>query len=89
MKLLVCGGAGFIGSAFVRNHLKSYPNDKIINLDNLSIGSNLLNLSEVVNNKNYSFVKDDIKNLDSVKKLIKEADIVINFAAETHVDRSI
>ena len=89
MKLLVCGGAGFIGSAFIRNHLKNNPKDKIINLDNLSIGSNKDNLKEVENNPNYNFIKDDIKNSDTTKQLAKDADVIINFAAETHVDRSI
>src|SRR5690348_279358 len=89
MNLLICGGAGFIGSTFILNHIKKNPEDKIINLDNLSIGSNEDNLDEVRNHKNYSFVKNDIKNLDVVKKMAKDVDIIINFAAETHVDRSI
>jgi dTDP-glucose 4,6-dehydratase len=89
MKLLVCGGAGFIGSAFIRNHLKNNPQDKIMNLDSLTIGSNIANLDEVKQNPNYSFVKDDIKNSETVNKIAKESDVVVNFAAETHVDRSI
>ena len=89
MKLLVCGGTGFIGSAFIRNHIKNYPQDKIVNVDNLSIGSNKANLLEVEKNPNYNFVKDDIRNTDSVTKLAKEMDLIINFAAESHVDRSI
>ena len=89
MKLLVCGGTGFIGSAFIRNHIKNYPQDKIVNVDNLSIGSNKANLLEVEKNPNYNFVKDDIRNIDSVAKLAKEMDLIINFAAESHVDRSI
>src|SRR3989454_7520123 len=89
MKLLVCGGAGFIGSAFIRNRLKNNPRDKIVNLDNLSIGSNKDNLKEVEYNPNYNFIKDDIKNSDTTKQLAKDADVIINFAAETHVDRSI
>ena len=60
MKLLVCGGYGFIGSAFIKNHLNNFSNDEIINIDNLTIGSNKFNLSEI-NNNNYSFVKEDIK----------------------------
>ena len=88
MKLLVCGGYGFIGSTFIKNHLNNFPNDKIINIDNLTIGSNKFNLSEI-NNKNYSFVKEDIKNFDAIEKISKDVDIIINFAAETHVDRSI
>lgn len=89
MKLLVCGGAGFIGSAFIRNHLKNNPKDTVANLDILTIGSNIANLKEVEKNPNYSFVKDDIKNSDTVNKLAKESDVIVNFAAETHVDRSI
>ena len=89
MSLLVCGGAGFIGSAFIRNHLKNKPQDKITNLDNLSIGSNLANLHEVKHNPNYEFVKDNITNFERVSKLAKESDVIVNFAAETHVDRSI
>ena len=88
MKLLVCGGYGFIGSTFIKNHLNNFSNDEIINIDNLAIGSNKFNLSEI-NNKNYSFVKEDIKNFDVIEKISKDVDIIINFAAETHVDRSI
>ena len=89
MNLLVCGGAGFIGSAFIRNHIKENPKDRIVNLDNLSIGSNKDNLKEVESYRNYSFVKDDIKNLDAISKVARDMDVIINFAAETHVDRSI
>jgi len=89
MKLLVCGGCGFIGSEFIRNHLKKKPQDKIINLDSLTIGSNKANLKQVEKNENYSFVHGDIRNLELVEKLTKDVDAIINFAAETHVDRSI
>jgi len=89
MKLLVCGGCGFIGSAFIRNHLTQKPQDKIINLDSLTIGSNKDNLKQFEKNENYSFVHDDIRNLELVEKLTKDVDAIINFAAETHVDRSI
>ena len=88
MKLLVCGGYGFIGSTFIKNHMKNIPQDTIINVDNLTIGSNKLNLSEI-NDENYSSVKEDIKNFDEIEKISKNVDIIINFAAETHVDRSI
>jgi len=88
MKLLVCGGYGFIGSTFIKNHLNNFSNDEIINIDNLTIGSNKLNLSEI-NNKNYSFINEDIKNFNEIEKISKDVDIIINFAAETHVDRSI
>ncbi len=89
MKILVCGGAGFIGSAFIRNYLKNNPTSKIINLDLLTIGSNLENLKDVKNNPNYHFIKDDIKNESKINSLVKDMDVVINFAAESHVDRSI
>jgi dTDP-glucose 4,6-dehydratase len=89
MKLLVCGGAGFIGSAYIRNHVKKNPDDKIINLDKLGIGSNLMNLSEIKENPNYTFVKGDITNSSLISKLVNDVDVIVNFAAETHVDRSI
>lgn len=89
MKLLVCGGAGFIGSAFVRNHLAKNTQDKIINIDSLVIGSNKANLLEVEQNPNYIFIKDDIKNLETITNITKQVDAIVNFAAETHVDRSI
>jgi len=89
MKLLVCGGAGFIGSAFIRNNLKNNPKNQIINLDNLTIGSNKDNLKQVEQNENYSFIQDDIKNSETINKITKDVDVIVNFAAETHVDRSI
>ena len=89
MKLLVCGGAGFIGSAFIRNYLINHTDSKIINLDILTIGSNLKNLHAVNDNPNYKFLKDDITNESAVNEIIKDVDLVINFAAESHVDRSI
>ena len=88
MKFLVCGGYGFIGSTFIKNHLKNFPNDIIINIDNLTIGSNKLNLSEIIN-ENYSFINEDIKNFEEIEKISKDVDVIVNFAAETHVDRSI
>jgi len=88
MKFLVCGGYGFIGSTFIKNHLKNFPNDIIINIDNLTIGSNKLNLSEIIT-ENYSFINEDIKNFDEIEKISKDVDVIVNFAAETHVDRSI
>jgi len=88
MKFLVCGGYGFIGSAFIRNRINENPNDEIINIDNLSIGSNQENVS-MINKRNYDFIKADITNLDLIEKISKDVDIIINFAAETHVDRSI
>ena len=89
MKFLICGGYGFIGSAFIRNHLENNPNDEIINIDNMSLGSNKNNLDVLKNNDNYRHEKGDISNLKLVEKLSKDVDVIINFAAETHVDRSI
>ena len=89
MKILVCGGAGFIGSTFIKNYLKNNPNDTITNLDNLTIGSNLQNLTSIENNPNYSFIKNDIKNEKTILDISKDKDLIINFAAESHVDRSI
>ena len=89
MKILVCGGAGFIGSAFIKNYFKNHPDHEIINLDSLTIGSNLENIKEVANNQNYQFVKGDIRNYETVNKLVNDIDVIVNFAAESHVDRSI
>ncbi|MEI8349143.1 MAG: dTDP-glucose 4,6-dehydratase [Candidatus Omnitrophota bacterium] len=89
MKLLVTGGCGFIGSHFIRYILQMYPQYKIINIDNLCYAGNLENLRDVEKNKDYRFVKGDIRNFALAKRLMKGTDIVINFAAQTHVDRSI
>jgi dTDP-glucose 4,6-dehydratase len=89
MHILVCGGAGFIGSSFIKNFLKNNPDSKIKNLDILTIGSNLENLTDIENNPNYKFIKDDIRNESVIENLVKEVDTVVNFAAESHVDRSI
>ncbi len=89
MQILVCGGAGFIGSTFVRNYLKRNQDDNIINVDNMTIGSNEANLDEVKKNPKYVFLKDDIKNTEEMNKLAKDVNVIVNFAAETHVDRSI
>ena len=89
MKFLICGGYGFIGSEFIRNHFEHNPNDKIINIDNLSLGSNRLNLEIIENHPNYVFKEGNITDVEFVKNLSKDVDVIINFAAETHVDRSI
>jgi len=89
MKLLVTGGLGFIGSNFIRYMLTKYSEIQIINLDKLSVGSNLANLKEIETDKRYRFVKGDIADKKLVKNLLDEADAIINIAAETHVDRSI
>jgi len=89
MKLLVTGGAGFIGSNFIRYWLKKYPSDQIVNLDKLTYAGNLSSLRGIEDNPNYRFVKGDICNGKLVDDLITDVDIVVHFAAESHVDRSI
>ncbi len=89
MQILVTGGAGFIGSNFIKFILKKYPNYKIINLDALTYCGNLKNLSEVENNSNYEFVYGDICDKKLVNALVKKVDWVVNFAAHSHVDNSI
>jgi len=89
MKLLVTGGAGFIGSNFIRHILNQYPDYEVVNLDLLTYAGNLDNLRDLDQDKRYSFVQGDIADDDLVGRLVKEVDAIINFAAETHVDRSI
>ncbi len=89
MKILVTGGAGFIGSNFIRLILKKYSEYKIVNLDKLTYAGNLDNLRDIEKNTNYTFVKGDICDKSLIEKLMKGIDIVVHFAAETHVDRSI
>jgi dTDP-glucose 4,6-dehydratase len=89
MKLLVTGGAGFIGSNFIHYWLKKHPSDQITNFDKLTYAGNLENLKTVENNKNYRFVQGDICDPKSVDESMKEIDIVVHFAADSHVDRSI
>lgn len=89
MDLLVTGGAGFVGSNFIRHILKKYPKYKVINLDKLTYAGNLDNLKDIENNRNYLFVKGDICDREVVSELSKDVDAIINFAAESHVDRSI
>lgn len=89
MKILVTGGAGFIGSNFILYWLKNYPGDRIVNLDRLTYAGNLRNLRAVENNANYEFIKGDICDPKIVNDAIEGADLVVHFAAESHVDRSI
>lgn len=87
--ILITGGAGFIGSCFVRHILKKYPEYKVINLDALTYCGNLLNLKDVENNPNYKFIHGNICDKELVKQIVKECDYLVNFAAESHVDNSI
>lgn len=91
MKLLVTGGAGFIGSCFVRHILNKYKDYQVINLDALTYAGNIENLDDVKNNPNYTFVHGNICDKKLARELIIDGnvDAVINFAAESHVDRSI
>ena len=91
MKILVTGAAGFIGSNFVYYELDKHPSDEIVALDLLTYAGNLANLDGCKDNPNFKFVKMDIRDRDNIDKLFAEEkfDIVVNFAAESHVDRSI
>ncbi len=88
-KILVTGGAGFIGSCFIRHMLKKHPDYKIFNLDKLTYAGNIENLDDIKENENYRFIKGDICNRNLVFDIVKDMDCVINFAAESHVDNSI
>lgn len=91
MNIIVTGGAGFIGANFVYYELEKHPEDRIICLDKLTYAGNLETLEEAMKNKNFRFMKGDIADKEFVEKLFEEEkpDIVVNFAAESHVDRSI
>jgi dTDP-glucose 4,6-dehydratase len=89
MKILVTGGAGFIGSNFIRYLLKNYPDYKIVNLDKLTYAGNLDNLKDIEDSPNYQFFRGDICDLNLVRQVMDGCDLVVNFAAESHVDRSI
>jgi dTDP-glucose 4,6-dehydratase len=88
VRLLVTGGAGFIGSNFVRHVLAAHPGDSIVNLDKLTYAGNLENLRDVEANPRYRFVKGDICEAPMVREAMRGVDAVVHFAAETHVDRS-
>lgn len=89
MKLLVTGGLGFIGSNFILHVLDRHPKFKIINIDAELPGSNKQNLKDLKNNKNYQYIKGNITNKNLIERLVSKSDAVFNFAAESHVDRSI
>lgn len=89
MRLLVTGGAGFIGSEFVRMTLRDHPEDTVLVLDKLTYAGNLTNLAGVRDDPRFRFVRGDICDLDLVTQLAAECDVIVNFAAESHVDRSL
>ena len=91
MTIIVTGGAGFIGGNFIHYYLTAHPEDRVICLDKLTYAGNLSTLKPVTDNPNFRFVKADICDREAVEKLFEEEkpDIVVNFAAESHVDRSI
>lgn len=91
MKILVTGGLGFIGSAFIRYMLSKYDDYQIVNFDKMTYAGNPENVASVENDSRYSFIKGDITNKDLIDEVVKEGkfDAIINFAAESHVDRSI
>ena len=88
MKILVTGGLGFIGSNFIRYMLNKYKDIEIINVDSMSYGANPDNLKDIKDER-YKFIKGDIADYELMSRLVKDVDVIVNFAAETHVDRSI
>lgn len=89
MKIFVTGGAGFIGSNFIRHILKKYSDYEVVNFDKLTYAGNLENLKDKENDQRYKFIKGDICDKAAVMEAAQGCDAIINFAAETHVDRSI
>lgn len=89
MKILVTGGAGFIGNNFIRYWLLNNPKDKIVNFDKLTYAGHLSSTKDFSSNKNYKFIKGDICDPKAVDLAMKGIDIVVHFAAESHVDRSV
>ncbi len=90
-KILVTGGAGFIGSNFVKEIIQTYPQSEVVNVDLLTYAGNLENLKDIEGHHNYTFIRADIRNKDKIEEIFAqfEIDTVVNFAAESHVDRSI
>ena len=89
MRILVTGGCGFIGSNFIRQHLQKRPGDEVVNLDKLTYAGRKESLQDLEKNENYKFVKGDICDAQDVENAMRGCQAVINFAAESHVDRSI
>lgn len=89
LKILVTGGLGFIGSNFCRHVITKHPKDEIINLDKIGIGANPASLRDLQKEKRYTFIKGDVCDSALVEKIVEKVNTIVNFAAETHVDRSI
>lgn len=89
MRILVTGGAGFIGSAYIRTLLKNRPEDQVVNFDKLTYAGNLENLKDVESDPRYRFIKGDILDAEAVTRALSAVDAVVHFAAESHVDRSV
>jgi dTDP-glucose 4,6-dehydratase len=89
MRILITGGAGFIGSHFIKYLFKKYPRYQIINVDKLTYAGNLKNLEGISRCSRYRFVRADICDKAAIERIVKQCDAIIHFAAETHVDRSI
>src|SRR5213593_744289 len=89
MNLLVTGGAGFIGSNFIRHVLREHPADRVVNLDKLTYAGNPANLADIQRDPRYAFVQGDICDAALVRETLRGVDAVVNFAAESHVDRSL
>jgi dTDP-glucose 4,6-dehydratase len=89
VRLLVAGGAGFIGSNFIRHVLRSHPDDTVLNFDKLTYAGNLQNLADLADDPRYSFVHGDICDAKAVRDALPGMDAVVNFAAQSHVDRSL
>ena len=88
-RVVVTGGAGFIGSHFLRRFLQSHPEWEAVNFDKLTYAGNLANLRDVEKNPRYTFVRGDVCDRSALEKACEGADAIVHFAAETHVDRSI
>ena len=89
MRVLVTGGAGFIGSNFIHYWAKFHPEDQVVNFDSLTYAGHLESLKDLEGNSNYKFIKGDITDANAVKSALEGVDIVVHFAAESHVDRSV
>jgi len=89
MKLLITGGLGFIGSNFIRYIMSIHPDFHIVNIDKVGVGANPENLKDLEDRETYQFIKGNLLNAKLLKKIMEDIDVVVNFAAETHVDRSI